>query len=426
MTDGSYWTYSADTANTLPTLTGDLQADVVVIGGGITGLSAALHIAELGLSAVVLDAESPGWGSSGRCGGLVSPRFRISFHEIASAHGADVAQRMYRIGQEAVDSVEETTEKLCLVSAQFRRCGVVMGAHDERALARMRVGVSRMREEYGDPSYMLSADEVRHESGSRDFVGGALMPNTGSVHPLNYVRGLVGGLVKLGIPIFQNSGVRAIHRDNSSITAETADGRVKARQIIFATNAYSNMSAATRSIASGIIPFRSSLIATRPMPNSLCDELLPTRRGVDTSKRILRYYRIVDKRLVFGGRGAYLMEDDSMAYARLWADALKLLPVLADYPVEFKWSGFVALTLDQFPHIGQVEDRVFFAGGFNGSGVSMGTLFGKYLAQLVSKQPVDLALLAAERFRRGQLPRLHKLGTEIVSRWYQLLDYLGR
>jgi gamma-glutamylputrescine oxidase len=425
MTDESYWTYSADAANTLPTLSGDLQADVVVIGGGITGLSAAFHLAEVGLAAVVLDAESPGWGSSGRCGGIVSPRFRVSFEEIARAHGADIAQRMYRIGQEAVDCVEETTEKLCLVSAQFRRGGTVMGAHDERALARMRVGISWMRKEYGDPSYMLTPDEVRHESGSRDFVGGALMPNAGSVHPLNYVRGLVGGLVKIGIPVFQNSVVTVIRRDNSSITAETAGGRVKARQIIFATNAYSNMSAATRNIGSGIIPFRSSLIATRQMPNTLCDELLPTRRSIDTSKRILRYYRIVDKRLVFGGRGAILMEDDSMAYARLWADALKLLPVLADYPIEFKWSGFVALTLDQFPHIGQVEDRVLFAGGFNGAGVSMGTLFGKYLAKLVRKQPVDLALLAAERFRRGQLPRLHKLGAEIVTRWYQLLDYLG-
>jgi gamma-glutamylputrescine oxidase len=426
MTDESYWTYSADAAYTLPTLTGDLQSDVVVIGGGITGLSAALHLAEMGLAAVVLDAESPGWGSSGRSGGFVSPRFMVSFHDMARTHGTQVAQRMYRIGQEAVDCVEETTEKLGLLSSQFRRCGAVMGAHDERALAEMGVGISWMREEYGDPSYMLSRDEVRHESGSRDFVGGALLPNAGSIHPLNYVRGLVGGLVKSGIPVFQNSVVRAIHRDGSSITAETAGGRVRARQIIFATNAYSNMSAATRSIASGVIPFRSSLIATGPMPDSVCDELLPTRRSVDTSKRVLQYYRITDRRLIFGGRGAFLMEDDSKAYARLWADALKLLPSLADYPIEFKWSGVVALTLDQFPHIGQVEDRVWFAGGFNGCGVSMGTLFGKYLAKLVGKQPVNLALLAVERFRRGQLPQLHKLGVEIVTRCYELLDYFGR
>lgn len=426
MTDGSYWAYSADTAHTLPTLTGDLQCDVVVIGGGITGLSAARHLAEMGLAAVVLDAESPGWGSSGRNGGFVSPRFGVPFHEIARTHGIDVARRMYRIGQEAVDCVEETTEKFGLASAQFRRCGVVMGAHDVRALAGMGVGIAWIQKECGDPSYMLTADEVRHESGSRDFVGGALMPNAGSVHPLNYVRGLVAGLVKSSVPVFQNSLVRAIHRDNASITAETAGGRVKARQIIFATNAYSNMSGATRDITSGVIPFRSSLIATRPMPNSLCDELLPTGRSVDTSKRILRYYRIIDRRLVFGGPGAFFMEDDSMAYARLWADALKLLPLLADYPIEFKWSGLVALTLDYLPHIGQVEDRVLFAGGYNGIGVAMGTLLGKYLAKLVSKQPVDLALLAAERFRRGKVPQLHKLGTEIVTRWYQLLDYLGR
>ena len=120
------------------------------------------------------------------------------------------------------------------------------------------------------------------------------------------------------------------------------------------------------------------------------------------------------------------MEDDETAYVRLWSDALKLLPLLADYPIEFKWSGLVALTLDYFPHIGQVEDRVLFAGGYNGIGVAMGTLLGKYLAKLASKQPVDLVLLAAERFRRGQLPQLHKLGTEIVTRWYQVLDYLGR
>ena len=97
-------------------------------------------------------------------------------------------------------------------------------------------------------------------------------------------------------------------------------------------------------------------------------------------------------------------------------DALKLLPLLANYPIDFKWSGVVTLTLDQLPHMDHVEQRMFFAGGFNAAGVAMGTLFGKYSAKLVSNQPVDQALLAAERFRRGRLPQLHPRGVEIVSR----------
>ena len=241
----SLWAATADDEPIFPRLEGHTQADVVIVGGGYTGLSAAYHIAESGRAPIVLEANRIGWGASGRNGGVVSPKFRISFPALAATHGREVARRMYDLAYESVDCVEELVETLKIESAGFNRCGHITAAHTPRALAELAITGSWIEAEYGK-SVMLSADEVRQEIGSRAFFGGLLTAKAGGIHPLNFARGLARGLQAKGAPVCVDTPALKIERDVQGVVVETPRGRVTARQLILATNAYSDITGATR------------------------------------------------------------------------------------------------------------------------------------------------------------------------------------
>ena len=175
-------------------------------------------------------------------------------------------------------------------------------------------------------------------------------------------------------------------RDGGDVIAETPNGAVRARLLIIATNAYTGTTGLSANLARRIVPFRSALIATAPLPETLRDVILPSRRLLADSKRVLRYCRIVDDRLLFGGRGAFDGQDASLAYGRLLRNMTTMYPQLDGVPIEFRWLGFVAMTLDYLPHIGHLDDRVLFAVGYNGTGVALSNLMGRYPRALRAKK----------------------------------------
>jgi gamma-glutamylputrescine oxidase len=233
----SLWAATAEPAREFPALSGEHQADVVIIGAGYTGLSAAHHIAKSGLSPIVLEANRPGWGASGRNGGVITAKFRLSFREIDAVHGRAMAQRMYGIAHESTDTVEELVSEFGITSAALTRTGQVKAAHNETTLKAAIDEANWMKREMGDAEVrILDKGQVRDETGSDIFVGGVLNPGSGGIHPLNYLRGLADGVARRGIPIFQESPVVRLRRDNSGIAAETPQGAVRAKQAIIATN----------------------------------------------------------------------------------------------------------------------------------------------------------------------------------------------
>jgi glycine/D-amino acid oxidase-like deaminating enzyme len=422
----SLWAATADPAPNLPALDGDAAADVVVIGAGYTGLSAARHIAAAGLDPLVLDANAVGWGASGRNGGFVTPKFRLSLPAIAAAHGRDMARRMYELGHEAVDAVEALVEEFGIDSAGFARVGLVKAAHTERALAAVAAEADWMKAEMGDGHIsLLSRDEVRAELGSDGFVGGALTRGPGCIHPLNYVRGLAAGLSARGIRIHEDSPALAIRREPGAVVVETPRGRVRAVQAIIATNAYSDLTGATRAMQRTLVPFRSAILATAPLPPDLAASLLPTRRICSETRRMMRWFRIVDGRFVFGGRGAFGKADSPAAFAALRRAMVALFPMLADIPVEYSWSGLVAMTLDSVPHVGRRDDGLLFALGYNGAGVAMASLMGRYLAAFVRGEAPDVGLLDARRLAPVPFYPLREPAVRAVAGWYQMLDAVG-
>jgi len=423
----SLWASTAEPSPDLPSLSGERRADVVIVGAGYTGLSAAHHIAKSGLAPVVLEANHPGWGASGRNGGVITAKFRLSFRQIDAAHGRAMARRMYEIAHESVEMVEELVSDSGLAAARLTRSGQVKAAHNETTLKAAIDEAEWMKREMGDAEVrILNAHGVQEETGSKGFVGGVLNPGSGGIHPLNYVRGLARGVAQRGVAIFQDSPVLRLSRDNGGVIAETPDGTVRARQAIIATNSYSDLTEATARMQKTLVPFRSAIIATEKLSPNLSGSLMPTERTYTETKRMMRWFRKVDDRVIFGGRGAFGKQDSESAFEALRKAMVGIFPELADIALEFRWSGLVGMTLDSVPHIGRLDDRTLFAMGYNGAGVAMSSLMGRYLAALVRGERHNLGLLDASRLRTIPFYALREPAVRLVAGWYQFLDAVER
>ncbi|KJC42440.1 oxidoreductase [Bradyrhizobium sp. LTSP885] len=423
----SLWADTAEPLSAFPRLKGEQQADVVIIGAGYTGLSAAHHIAKSGLAPIVLEANQPGWGASGRNGGVITAKFRLSFREIDAAHGRAMARRMYEIAHESVDMVEELVSEFGITGARLTRTGQVKAAHNDATLRAAIDEAAWMTREMRDTEVsILDPHQVRDETGSSVFVGGILNPGSGGIHPLNYLRGLARGLRQRRVPIFQESPVLTLRRDGAGVIAETPDGVVRARHAIIATNSYSDLTSATARVQRTLVPFRSALIATERLSPNLAGSLMPTGRSYTETKRMMRWFRKVDDRVVFGGRGAFGKQDSDSAFDALRKAMVGIFPELADIPLAFKWSGLVAMTLDSVPHVGRLDDRTLYAVGYNGAGVAMSSLMGRYLAALVRGEAVDLGLLDADSLKIIPFYALREPAVRVVAGWYQFLDAAGR
>lgn len=421
----SLWAATADAEPDFPQLQGPIQADVAIVGGGYTGLSAAYHIAESGRAPVLLEANRIGWGASGRNGGVVSPKFRISFPGLAATHGRDVARRMYDLAYESVDCVEELVDALKIDGAGFGRYGHIAAAHTPRALAGLTVTGDWIKAEYGK-SVMLTTEQVREEVGSNAFFGGLLTEKAGGIHPLNYARGLARGLQAKGVPVYIDTPAVKFRREGDGVIVETPRGQVSARQLIIATNGYSDLTGATKPIHRRMVPFRSAIIATAPLSSNIRAQILPGGRLCGDTKRMLRWFRMVGDQLIFGGRGAFGKDDSAASFRALRRNMVELFPILEGTPIAYEWSGLVSMTLDGLPHVGMLDERTHYAAGYNGTGVAMASLMGRYLARKTAGQATDAALLETLPLNPIPFHAFRSPGVRLAAGWQQFLDVLGR
>lgn len=423
----SLWAAGAVPAGRFGPLDRDVQADVAIVGGGYTGLSAALALAGRGERAVVLEANAIGWGASGRNGGVVSAKYRPSFQAIASRHGLSVAKRMHAIAYQSVETLERLIAEHGITEANYARVGQLKCAHKSATLAAAVADSEWMRREMGDASVsVLSREAVAAETGSQDFVGGVLSQKAGGLHPLNYARGLARAVADKGIAIHEGSPALRLHREAGGIRVETPGGSVRARQVIVATNGYTDLTGAGAPLRTRLIPFRSAILATEPLSDNLRAAILPSRRIYVETRRMMRWFRMVDGRMVFGGRGAFGRSDSEAAFATLRRAMVRTFPALADTAVAYRWSGLVGMTLDALPHVGRLDDRVSFAMGYNGAGVAMSSHLGGLAASFALGESPDVALLGARGFQPVPFYGLREPVIRLVAGWYQFLDSIGR
>ena len=406
----------------------DISVEVAVIGAGYSGLSAAHALQQRGVQTVVLDANPVGWGASGRNGGVVSSKFRLSFPAIERLHGIQTAKTMHRLAHDGVRVVEQFIDEFKLGQARFEHTGSLRCAHTERAFASIRAEAEWVKQQLGDTTMTVqSRAEVEHETGSKAFVGGVLSTDAGTILPLEYVRGIAAGLTRRKVDIYESTPVLEIIRADGSggVTLRTPNGTVRAKQVIVGTNAYSNLTPATAAYQRELVPFRSAMIATERLPAVLDARLMVERRSYTETRRMMKWFRKVDGRMLFGGRDAFGKEGQTTGFDALQRAMVELFPDLAGVRVEYQWSGYVGMTFNSLPHVGRSDDTTTFCLGYNGAGVAMASLLGQHAAALALGETPELSLLAAPGLSPVPFHSLRAPGVRLVAAWYQFLDAIG-
>ena len=423
----SVWVATAHPAPALSKLDRDLGTDVAVIGAGFTGLSAAHHLASAGQDCVVLEANDVGWGASGRTGGILVPRYKGGYAKLARIYGTPVTRHLHRILFEAIDVVEAMVSEHA-IDCGFSRCGYLAPAHTARALDMLRADVEWLQAEAGDGiPRLLDGEEAHAELGTGLYQGAYLDVRGGALHPLDFTRGLARSLHGRGIPIFVETPVTRVAEERDGVVVETAGGTVRARLAIIATNAYTAMALRPEDLHRRIVPVSSAVIATKPLSENVAASVLPRGRVASDTKHLLNYFRLLPGRqLIYGGRGDITgRRDDPDVYRGLEQGLARTFPQVPPDDIGYRWSGMVAFTRDDFPHIGKLSDRVLFALGYGGRGVALANLLGRDLARMALGEAVDAGPMSENPFRPFPLYQFRIPGMRVATAYYRMRDMLG-
>lgn len=380
----SYYAASARPAPQRSALTGSAECDVCVVGGGIAGCSAALHLAERGYSVVLLEQHRIGWGASGRSGAQ-------AIHGVASGQGK--LERL--IGRDPARAVWDVTiEGLALMRALIARyrieCdwvdGTMLTALKARHDRELRRELEELQErlQYRSVRYM-PRDEVCSLLATRRYLSALYDSNGGHLHPLNYTLGLAAAAERAGVRIHEDTRALGF----TSARVRTPAGEVRARYLVLCGNVYLGNTAPA--LTRKIMAVGTHIIATEPLGAQLAQRLIANNAAVSDMNWVLDYFRrSADHRLLFGGRVSYsglaAFEVPRATRARM----LAVFPQLADAQVEYSWGGHVDITLNRAPHFGRLMPNVYFLQGFSGHGIALTGIAGKLVAEAIAGQ--------AERF----------------------------
>jgi glycine/D-amino acid oxidase-like deaminating enzyme len=354
------------------------RADVLIVGAGYTGLSAARETAAAGRSTLVLDAGAIGAGCSSRNGGQVAYSIKPSFHSLRKRFGTDIAFGICREGLDAVAYLRSLATKE--IDCGWREDGCFFGAHTARHFAAMvREAENQTRGLEQRIDIVAKADQHR-EIASDFYHGGCVYPDDASVDPTRLLLALLRRALDSGASVVDRCPVEAISRTRDGFEVSTARGIVRARQVLLATNGYSGPLspwARRRVIAIG-----SYQIATAPLGTGRVRELIPRGRNIVDSRRVVVYFRpsADGERIIFGGRAALAEKDPLACVPRLRRMMERILPQLRSAPVSHAWVGWVAYTFDTLPHLGQY-DGVHYCMGYCGQGVPLAPYFGTRIGQ---------------------------------------------
>ena len=418
----SLWTATANPAPVRAPLDGDVAADVAVIGGGYTGLSAALHLAEAGTRVVLLETHQPGWGASGRNGGQINPGLKDGPQAILATFGEDTGGRMIATSGGAADLVFDLIARHG-IACDARREGWLRAAHKGAALDDLH-GLAREWEAHGAAMPARDAATMARRTGTESYMGGTVDTRGGNLHPLNYALGLAAAAEKAGASIFGGTEVRAMTRRDGRWVLTCDGGRVEADTVILGTNAYSGHIAPD--LARSVVPVCSVQVATEPLSDNLAASILPGGQHVSDTRRLLLYYRKdAAGRFVMGGRGTFREASTLRQMARLREVTETLYPQLAGVRWRYRWGGHVAVTPDHYPHLHELAPGLLAGLGYNGRGVAMATAMGRELAGLANGTPHQELGFPVTPVRPLPFAFARGLAVEAASLRMALLDRLG-
>jgi glycine/D-amino acid oxidase-like deaminating enzyme len=427
----SFWTETVsmpvmDASRPLPP-----NADIAVIGGGYTGLAAALTLARHGARVVVLEAQTLGWGASSRNAGMALTGLKLPVETLMRRYGLETARRMYAASLASIDHVEQLVKEES-IDCDFRRSGHLEVASKTAHYNGFQRSAELMAREFGHRVRVLPKGELREEIGSVIYHGGLVDEASAGINPARYVAGLAQAAAAAGADLHDHTRLEAVERASRNgvqgFALRTSRGPVWARNVFLASGGYTN--SATPSLQRKIIPIGSYIIVTGMLPDALAREVSPRGRMIYDSKHYLHYYRLTpDGRMLFGGRAAFFPETAATirrSAAILQSDMLQVYPQLRDVEVEYAWGGTLDFAFDVLPHAGQLDDGMYFAAGYAGHGVAMATYLGTKMAERILGGENDLpfadipfpgAPLGLYDGRPWFLP--------LAGAWYKFLDWIS-
>ena len=431
MKERSYWadTVEAGAPGTSPAIPVPLPArvDVLVVGGGITGLCAARALARRGGTVAVLEAHTIGWGASSRNGGMVLTGHKLGAGTLRSRYGAELARRLYRA---SIDSVEIVAEIVRTegIDCDFRRSGHLALASKPGHYAYYCREAELLAREFSHEVRLVPRAGLAAEIGSDAYFGGVVDDCSGGINPARYVSGLSTAARHAGATLHEHSAVQRVERLGTRWRVTAVTGVVDAGDVVMATSGYTG--AVASALERKLLPIGSYVIATEPLSPAQATELSPGGRMMYDSRHFLHYFRLAaDRRLVFGGRARFVPETaDSIreSAAELQRGMLAVYPQLRDVRVEYAWGGTLDFSYDTMPHLGQV-DGYYYALGYAGHGVALASLLGTQLGEALgtaalrdnpfAELPFEPLPFGSRRYKQPFL--------RLAALWYAFLDHVS-
>ncbi|TYR32052.1 FAD-binding oxidoreductase [Mesorhizobium microcysteis] len=402
-----------------PALDGDMRADVVVIGGGFTGLSAAAHLAKAGTNVALIEAHRFGDGASGRNGGQFGTGQRAWAEELEGELGFTRAKALFDVAEEAKAHVLGFAEANG-IDIDYRP-GQMSVVHRKRYLKDYQAHADIMAERFGYPHIsFMDARETAERLGSTHYFGGVRDTGTGHIHPLKLVIGTARVAAEAGARLFENTKATGIVSQGGKVRVTTPAGTITADKALIAVNAYGGDLEAES--AAHIMPIGSFIGATVPLGSD--SPVIPGGEAVDDSRFVVRYFRkSTDGRLLFGGREIYAPGDPQDIHVHIRRQIAEIYPALKDVEITHAWGGYVGITMPRKPFVREVMPNVISAGGYSGHGVMLSNFMGKLYAETVAGNRDRLKLF--EELKIPAFPGGRRLRSPLLFlalNWYALRD----
>lgn len=422
--DGSrdaLWMATAVEAPTTSALNGNVTCDVAIIGGGFTGLNAAIELASQGSSVCLLEAHNLGYGASGRSGGQVNLGLNLLPSELLAQFGEVTGNRLVQLILQAPDYIFDLIERYQLRCDPVRN-GWIQAAANSSHEARH----AKMRAEYanlGVEFEQLDQLQLRQQTGTDRYLSGLRCPTAGSIQPLSYTRELARVAISKGVSIYTDTPVKGMQQKPDGYVLKAGAGQVRCEQVLVCSNGYTGP--VTKGLSKKLIPVRSVLVASEPLPTHLRETILPDQVTLVDKRRLILYMRYDrDGRLCVGDHGpmrdTFYLDD----FAPVKKRAIEVFPQLKTIKWDYHWGGRVAMTRNRIPFLYRAAPGLTAAMGYNGRGVGMGSLMGKVAAETILRHDDMQSDFPVTHPKSFALHQLHNAGVSASVKWFALLDHL--
>lgn len=422
--DPSLWYATARPTMVHTPLDGDTTADVVIVGAGFAGSTAALELASAGVRVVLLEAREPGWGGSGRNGGQVIPGLKYDPDEMEAKFGTEAGRALTAFAGSTADAVFDRIARLGL-AVPHARAGWIQGAYDAASIATVARRCEQWQKRGVTEARVLDRAQAAEEIGSRSYFGGWFDPRGGAVQPLDYVRELARAAVAAGATLHGSTPVVDIARRGAKWRVVTASGAaVEADKVLMCTNAYTGslLPPAGRTV---VTP-NSYQVATEPLPAEVAATILKGGRVSSDTRRLLNYFRLDHTgRLLMGGRGPSRQPTGEGDWAHLERAARRMFPQIGEARIDYRWCGHVSVTPDHLPHIHEPEPGLVVNIGCQGRGVGLETAMGAALARYVTTSDASVLPFPILPMRPIPFHVLQQFYVAAAVQWYRFLDKIA-